>query len=682
MVRWLLAACAALFVGACSCQPKLSLDAGFECGTDADCAEGFTCFDRLCVQMGSHVGGGRGGGGATGGGDTGLGGGSDVGGGVADGGGSDMGGGVAAGGGSDMGGGSAMGGGGGGTPMTHLAFVTPPISILVNSCTMDVAVEARDPNDQPLTQASALTVALSAQSGSGIGFHGNGCGGNVASVTIAAGSSQTRFRLTVGNAGMWQITASSAGFVPAVQTETVTLPVASTLVFTSAPQTLNAGQCSGPLTVQQQDGTGGSVAAATAVTVNLSSAPATVSPFTFYKDAACTMPTSSATIPVGSSSVSVYASGYTGTQYTLSAAAMGLSNASQTLNIRPWVRRGLCVLDAMTANRACTIAPPQQNVANTMFVFQATSSTVDLGAAAVRCDVAATNQVLCSRTRAGSVVNVQWQTLEMPGLSVGRFTGYCPNDGGTGTVIPTTAAGSFVLTSASTDSMSLDSTTLYTAQKTGNLVQLNWGQPCGSTTTPFEVIGQLVSLTGTTMVQLGGGLGQGVGQLQLPTGLPGAGSTVLTGNTTDGLLGVLCDQTVRGTIIDGGIALSRGDGMPSGPSCTLSNVQLSGGLLSFNNVATVQQVSTALHAGVASAVVPLGRAVDVTRTLVFSSSQAGGAGQGAGESALAMPGPLGDIVAAHVLDGGAAFDSKQLILARDSTLGDAVWTSYVVELGP
>jgi hypothetical protein len=127
---------------------------------------------------------------------------------------------------------------------------------------------------------------------------------------------------------------------------------------------------------------------------------------------------------------------------------------------------------------------------------------------------------------------------------------------------------------------------------------------------------------------------------------------------------------------------TRGVYTPAPTSCIGSNVQLAGNRMFLNGLGSVEQLTTVLKAATLSATVPLSRPVDITRTLVFASSQAGGAGQGAGETSLVVADVLGDFIAAHVLDGGAAFDSQQLILARDSALGDVSWTSYVVELGP
>jgi hypothetical protein len=286
------------------------------------------------------------------------------------------------------------------------------------------------------------------------------------------------------------------------------------------------------------------------------------------------------------------------------------------------------------------------------------------------------------RFKAGAAVNIWWQTLELPnGLDIARTTGYCPNDGGLSTTIPL-VGGNLLLSSASTDSVALDGKTLFTLKGNGSVVQATWEHPCTAAAAGnFSIFLQAVTLAGLALDPFNTTLAAGSATHFVPGSVQGVGppALLLTHQSSTSGSGNLCERVLNATPSDGGVLLSRALGSSS---CTTSDMaEVSGARLFFGNLGKVQTYDTQLPAGTSSQAVTL-TPVDVTRTLVFAGNQSGGGGQGVGESACLTSAPFGDVVAAHVLDAGAAFDSEQLFLARDSTQCAAHWTSYVVEIGP
>ena len=80
------------------------------------------------------------------------------------------------------------------------------------------------------------------------------------------------------------ITASATGYASGSQAQTIRADVPNLMAFTTAPQAVGAGSCSGTTTVQQQDAYGNAATQATARAVSLSSTSATTR---FYPTNAC-----------------------------------------------------------------------------------------------------------------------------------------------------------------------------------------------------------------------------------------------------------------------------------------------------------------------------------------------------------------------------------------------------------
>jgi hypothetical protein len=185
------------------------------------------------------------------------------------------------------------------TAPARLSFATAPQTLAADSCSAPVTVRAVDAFGNPAVPAGALTVELLASTGT-LTFYSDACSTPVTAAPLINGALTIHFRER--RAGTTTLSASATGLSPATQLATVTAAAPGRLAFTSAPQTLAAGDCSGALTLGLEDlqGNAASANAPTQVTFG-SSAPTTV----FYSDA-CLTPVSSATVAAGGSSLTLF----------------------------------------------------------------------------------------------------------------------------------------------------------------------------------------------------------------------------------------------------------------------------------------------------------------------------------------------------------------------------------------
>ena len=102
------------------------------------------------------------------------------------------------------------------------------------------------------------------------------------------------------------------------------LPVS--LAFSPASSSLQAGSCSGPLSVQALDSSGSPAAVSASITLSLSSPSGS-----FYTDSECESPSSQAVIAPGSNSATFYFSATLAGSVTLSASASGLTATGASL---------------------------------------------------------------------------------------------------------------------------------------------------------------------------------------------------------------------------------------------------------------------------------------------------------------------------------------------------------------
>ncbi len=183
-----------------------------------------------------------------------------------------------------------------------LVFVTAPQAVAAGSCSGVATVEARDAYGNVSPVPAGTLVSLAASPAAGFEFHLDpACGDAPASAApLAPGATTASFRFRATATGTYGVTAAGAGLpAPAAQPETILPAAPERLVFTTAPKTATAGQCSGPLTVEVRDGLGNSAPVAAATPVSLAAAPATGT--VFYASPDCTGPSGGpASAPAGS----------------------------------------------------------------------------------------------------------------------------------------------------------------------------------------------------------------------------------------------------------------------------------------------------------------------------------------------------------------------------------------------
>ena len=209
--------------------------------------------------------------------------------------------------------------------VSQLVFTTgaPTLTAGVNSDTITVQEQDQFGNATTTTETVNLSTSNSA---TGL-FKDEATGlTTITSVTISAGSSTASFKYVDTLASSPTLTAAATGLTTATQTETVIAAAASQLLFTTGTQTLTAGVNSGTITVQELDQFGN--VSTTAETINLSTSNSGTG---LFKDNATGLNTiTSVTIPAGSSTASFKYVDTLVSSPTLTAAATGLTSATQT----------------------------------------------------------------------------------------------------------------------------------------------------------------------------------------------------------------------------------------------------------------------------------------------------------------------------------------------------------------
>lgn len=208
-----------------------------------------------------------------------------------------------------------------------LKFYSLPQTVAVGACSGPTTVGLVDASGNRTVAAASTPVAFQTSAGMAL-YSDSACTVQVTASTIAAGSGSTTVSFKAFNVGTYTITASSPGLTSDSQAETVQNPQPgppAALKFTSAPQTVVAGACSGPTRVGLVDASGNNTVAATSTPVAFQTAAG----MALYIDVTCSVPVNTATIAAGSSSTTVYFTAYPAGTYTITASSAGLTSASQ-----------------------------------------------------------------------------------------------------------------------------------------------------------------------------------------------------------------------------------------------------------------------------------------------------------------------------------------------------------------
>ncbi len=206
------------------------------------------------------------------------------------------------------------------TPTPTLASMTlaGPASVVAGQTSESFTLTLIGSDGQPFAVGTDTTFSLNSNSDGTVTF-------TPASVTVPTGQSSATFTYTDTKAGDWTVTASGNSLTPATHAITVTPGAPAKLVFTTAPQTITAGDTSGLITLQLQDAYGNPATSGSDTTIALSSDGAVT-----FVDAT----SDQVTVPAGQSTVSFRATATTGGVYAITAAGTGLTSATQDLTVQ------------------------------------------------------------------------------------------------------------------------------------------------------------------------------------------------------------------------------------------------------------------------------------------------------------------------------------------------------------
>ncbi len=571
-----------------------------------------------------------------------------------------------------------------GTPASVLVITTAPQTVATSTCTQVLVVETRNALNQATPVFADTVVSLSAAPAGNVNFYAaSGCVGPVVtSVTVAAGFSSANFYALGATGGSYTVRTAATGFSQGTQTLVLQSPPNS-LVFTSTPPvSVRGGTCLTATVEARRSGVATPVAGTT--TVGLTVVPAGGA--RFYSNAACTLTATSTQMAAASSSATFFVKPLTGGSVVISAAAP-FGTAMQSLNTVPIVRRGQCTFAARQGlsdggtttetTATCSVSPPLTDLTASMLFTQSTGviSGAETGSAQVRCRLSSTSLVSCLRRQDEDAASVHFQVAEIPaGMLVQRATSFgCPAS----TTLPTqvTPSKTFLLKSSATSSTNFDDDDAPVAELAGapdGGVWVSWtsGQCEG-----FDL--QVVQWEGLSVARgtVTGGLPDGGSSLTV-AGLPAAGTNravLLQPGTSVNAPRPVCSTMVRAATAPSSVVLTRGAGAPTCPLAPLDLLHYE--RIDFGSKAVVYEYTTVFAPGVPSRAVTV-TPVDVTRTVVFASSQISG-GQGGGETDEGGP--------SHFVEG--AF---QLVLTNGTTVtatraesnSTASLTFFVAELLP
>lgn len=564
---------------------------------------------------------------------------------------------------------SGCGQGACGAAFVSLSIITPPRTVAAGTCTGPVTLERRDAAGRVGPGPSA-TADLSASPSADFTFFADAsCSQPVNAATFAADQSTTSFYFQGTAAATVHVTASTASPVAsASQDEQIDPAPPAVLTYTTAPQILLAGGCSGVVQLESYDAYGNLSGFAAATPVSLSATPG--GGFGFFQDSGCTTSITEVSLGAGSSSAQFYFRGVSGGLVSMTASAGGLAPAVQEQDIRPLVHSGSCQIGDTQSSITCTISPPLLDTGRAFLLFQASSNNDTPASSNVRCTITSADTITCDRFGTSGQADIRWYTVELAWARVQRLQPQCA---GTSTltvpITPVASAGNTFLLLSHQESGTTNEYNNFPAVElaSASSVAINYSPACGTNRHDLQV----VELTGATVTR------GTTGAMAAESLVVGSLSPVDRSRTfllysfrTSATDTVMCNRMVRGELTsDTEITFTRGDGNASCENVNVDAISWERVELPVGNV--VQAVTSSIADGQTTASFPLAP-VDITRSVAFAGGQSS-AGQGTGEGTYGGDDIVGAMIGRHVLSG----DSLQVI--RGSSQGSARWGSFVVE---
>ncbi len=683
-------------VSGCTCTLSTLLDEPFACETKDQCAKGYDCIEQVCRPEGTVVDSGKpdpdGGpfpegedGGPPDGGDGGeLDGGDGGDGGDLDGGPPDAG---------DAGEVDA-----GPVDAGIPAFVFAPFPVVPSgicpSPKYPLSVQLKAPGgasfvapvDVPLQFAvSPSTVQLFAWRDAGCGTPVSLDGG----VVLPAGASAVDFFMLSGVNGAYTVSVGAPDVVSAQGTLNV-LKAPLRLAATPGSPKPRAGEC----TNIQIDLYDNNMVTPRALWFDHAMTLVPSSPgLELFAGAGCTGPSNVTALPfnVGQGSATFSIRDIHGQAATV----VVQSNHSAILNTQvnlfpyPAVRRGRCTLTTTASQVDCPINPPQNVLNNTAVFFQATGFQSTSQSGEVRCDLLNVSTVQCTRRVAAASFDVEiaWQTLELPDLTVSRGVTTCPSSTLAVQTLPSVAnlSRSVLLSSMLRAAANISAGDFYTSRFSNpSTLEFQGTAACSNQEFSWQVLdwpgistthGQSGPISNGSM-----GFSVDAGAPKLDGGLPawiysqrwgsGSNNTACNMSTTGGANANAKELSVFRT--------------PLLAECFTADIPaIAWQRIEFGARGTVQQIAAAVDGGVLAGLSPqLPVFTEASRTLIFSPNQTFG-GQGMGITSYSDAGTVyvGDVVALMepVVDGGMV---TQLRFTKGRAALQGAFNAFVVEVNP
>ena len=245
------------------------------------------------------------------------------------------------------------------SPAAALQFATPARTTVAGQCSgagQPVVVALFDAFGQPTRASQDLALSLVASpAGDFQAFADDQCTAPLAAPVVPAGGTSITVWFRSTRAGAASLTAAAPSLLPATQGATVLAGAPATLVFLSAPQTLNAGACSQPALVEVRDAWA-NPSPSGAASIALSVAPS--SGVDFFSDSSCTAPAASAPFAIaGWTQAQFWFKGTTAQPVTVAASALSLGIPAAT--------QDELIVPEGSASRLVFLTPPRTAPAGT-----------------------------------------------------------------------------------------------------------------------------------------------------------------------------------------------------------------------------------------------------------------------------------------------------------------------------
>ncbi|WNG23824.1 hypothetical protein F0U62_07115 [Cystobacter fuscus] len=461
------------------------------------------------------------------------------------------------------------------------------------------------------------------------------------------------------------------------------LPASKLSFSPSAGQTLMAGECSAPVNIRITDKYDNLSPLPTGQLLSLSTTP--TASFEAFWDAGCegSKKMDKDFDPRGATEGSMSFKIKTGGPVELKLSGVAVGEAKQTHTIVPVVRRGSCRIENGRKEENCPISSTSNTtvpvtLSRSFLVFQATTTNEEPINSFVRCSLG-TSTITCKRNGTTGAVTIDWQVVELlQGLSVQHLPSVSCTQAPPRLPTSVDISKNFVLFSSSQDGSVLGYNDFPSVELISYSGSININAFLFDACSPNHLFSfQVVQFTGSDVQRgLTGAMPSNSGTLTatgLPTTDPTRSIVLSTWQvSTEGQ--DIYKRMVRGEIDQSNttqLLFRRGDGT----AITTADIpQVSWERITFPTGTLVQTHLLTVNNGAASTSTTLATPVDATRTLLLTSSQAGG--QGAGETSYGANDILG------VATGRLSLSGNQLSVTRDAPNGTTTWTAYAIQFEP